>query len=162
MYLSSGFLVLTFLKKRIGTLLWVRKVIWLWSKNVFPAKLYCLERDIGNNELRFQQDGTTNTSRMCIRFLRGIFPRLVSWNCDVNWLARFPDLFDLLRFFLWRYLKPKVFDDIRAIDPVVLHRRMHYFRSNLQDCERQQGANLSNIILENKHIWKLQTELCIE
>jgi hypothetical protein len=129
-----------------------------------PAELHRLGRDIDNNELWFQQDGaTSHTARMCMTLLRRMFPgRLVSRNGDVNWPARSPDL-TCCDFFLWGYLKSKVFVDrphtlqelknnitneIRAIGPDVLHRVMQSFRSRLQECERQEGAHMSNIIFK--------------
>ena len=58
----------------------------------------------------FQQDGATcHTTRLNMEILRQTFPgRLISRFGDVEWPARSPD-FSPLDYFLWGYLKGKVY-----------------------------------------------------
>ena len=66
------------------------------------------EHDLG--DVWFQQDGATaHTARISLAVLRQMFPgRLVSLRGDIGWPARSPDL-SMCDFFLWGYLKDKVF-----------------------------------------------------
>ena len=64
----------------------------------------------GLGDVWFQQDGATaHTARISLNVLRRMFPgRLVSLRDDLGWPARSPDL-SSCDFFLWGYLKEKVF-----------------------------------------------------
>jgi hypothetical protein len=84
----------------------------------------------------FQQDGiTSHTARVTMNLLKDLFPnRPVSRNGDVQWPPRSPDL-SSCDYFLWGYLKSKVFEirpatiqdlkvriqeEVHAITPAVL------------------------------------------
>jgi hypothetical protein len=89
--------------------------------------------------------------------LREIFPgRLVSLRGDVGWPARSPDL-SLCDFFLWGYLKEKVFkhrphtlpelkeriiEDVNAIPSEMCERAVQSFRDRLQQCVAASGRHL--------------------
>jgi len=82
-----------------------------------------LEEMAEEHDLRdvwFQQDGATeHTTRISLAVLQQMFPgRLVSLRGDIGWLARSPDL-STCDFFLWGYLKNKVFKHC----PPPYHRR---------------------------------------
>jgi hypothetical protein len=66
--------------------------------------------NVDTEHVCFQQDGATaHTARRSLGVLREMFPgRLISLRGDVGWLARSPDL-SPCGFFLWGYLKEKVF-----------------------------------------------------
>jgi hypothetical protein len=66
--------------------------------------------DVDTEHMWFQQDGATaHTARCLLGVLREMFPeRLISLRGDMGWPARSPDL-SPCDFFLWEYLKEKVF-----------------------------------------------------
>ena len=66
--------------------------------------------DMDTEDVWFQQDGATaHTARRSLRVLKEMFPgRLISLRGDEEWPARSPDL-SPCDFFLWGYLKEKVF-----------------------------------------------------
>ena len=66
---------------------------------------------IDKNTVWWQQDGaSSHTSNATIRYLRGHFPgRVINKHGDWPWSPRFPDL-TLCDFFLWIYLKHKIWN----------------------------------------------------
>lgn len=127
-----------------------------------PAELQRL--GVENIDLWFQQDGaTSHTARICMAHLRNMFPgRLVSRHGDFNWPARSPDLTSP-DFFLWGYLKARVFnnrprtlrvlkdnitEEIRAINQEMLQRVTDNFQSRLQQCLEKRGGHLKDVIFK--------------
>jgi hypothetical protein len=68
-----------------------------------------------NENTHFQQDGaTSHTARVTMNLLKDLFlNHLISRNGDVQWPPRSPDL-SPCNFFLWGYLKSKVFETCPA------------------------------------------------
>jgi len=106
----------------------------------------------------FQQDGaTSHTARVSMNLLNDLFPNhLISRNGDVQWPPRSPDL-SSCDFFLWGYLKSKVYEtrpesiqdlkvriqeEIRAITPALLRRVSENFRLRLTQCAQNEGGHL--------------------
>ncbi len=69
-----------------------------------------IDRYDPDDETLFQQDGaTSHSANVSMELLRLAFPgRLISRNGNIPWPARSPDL-TAPDFFLWGYLKCKVF-----------------------------------------------------
>ena len=80
----------------------------------------------------------------------------------MEWLARSPDLTPC-DFFLWRYLKEKVFkhhpqsledlkeriqQEINSIPPELTQRVMKNFQEHLQQCVANDGRHMSDIIFK--------------
>jgi hypothetical protein len=97
-------------------------------------------RDIDLTTVWFQQVGATaHTARQTTNILRTVFGHRIISRCgDISWPARSPDL-SACDFFLWGYLKSKVFqtrpaglnklkqrisEEINAISPAMLLRVM--------------------------------------
>jgi len=94
---------------------------------------------------------------------REMFPgRLISLRGAVGWPARSPDL-SPYDFFLWGYLKEKVFkhrprsledlkerirQEIDAIPPEITRRVMKNFRERLQQCVANDGRLMSDMIFK--------------
>ena len=112
----------------------------------------------------FQQDGATaHTAGASMEVVHRMFPQhVISRFGDVAWPPRSPDL-SICDFFLWGYLKGKVYiskprtleelkDSIRreiaAIDNDLLQTVMQDFRKRLQECVRQDGHHLSDVIFK--------------
>ena len=92
-----------------------------------------------------------------------MFPgRLISLRGDVEWPARSPDL-SPCGFFLWGYLKEKVFkhrprsledlkeriqQEIDTILPELTRRVMKNFRERLQQCVANNGRHMSDLIFK--------------
>ncbi|XP_039280434.1 uncharacterized protein LOC120350562 [Nilaparvata lugens] len=117
-----------------------------------------------NEDTYFQQDGaTSHTARVSMDLMRNLFPnRLISRNGDIQWPPRSPDL-SSCDFFLWGYLKSKVFEtrpatiqnlkmritqEIRAITPEVLRRVSENFSSRLRQCVQNDGRHLTGVIFK--------------
>jgi len=93
--------------------------------------------------------------------LKEMFPgRLISLRGDVGWPAWSPDL-SPCDFFLWGYLKKKVFkhrprslEDLKerirhsAIPPEITRRVMKNFRERLQQCVANDGRHMSDMIFK--------------
>ena len=64
-----------------------------------------------NENTLFQQDGaTSHSARISLNAVNALFPgRVISRNGDITWPPRSPDL-TACDFFLWGYLKAKVFE----------------------------------------------------
>ncbi|XP_035210744.1 uncharacterized protein LOC118185035 [Stegodyphus dumicola] len=112
----------------------------------------------------FQKDGaTSHTARQSMEAVRQLFGRLIiSRNGDIEWPARSPDL-SVCDFFLWRYLKGKVYrtrpaiihelkenieKEITAIPQDLLHHAFQSFHNRLLECERRMGEHLSDVIFK--------------
>ena len=123
-----------------------------------------LQRFPANENTHFQQDGaTSHTARISMNILRGLFPnRLISRYGDIHWPARSPDL-SSCDYFLWGYLKSKVFEarpatiqelkeriqaEIHAITPAVLRRVSENFRTRLTQCVQNKGRHFPDIIFK--------------
>ena len=120
--------------------------------------------DVDAEHVWFQQDGATaHTARRSLGVLREMFPgRLISLRGDVEWPARSPDL-SPCDFFLWGYLKEKVFkhrprsledlkerirQEIDAIPPEITRRVMKNFRERLKQCVANDGRHMSDMIFK--------------
>lgn len=120
------------------------------------------EMNVAN--LYFQQDGATcHTTRPNMEILRQKFPgRVISRYGDVEWPARSPDL-SPLDFFLWGYLKGRIYRDnpiditqlkaaieteIRSIGQEMLIRAMDNLRHRAEICVRSGGQHLKDIIFK--------------
>lgn len=118
------------------------------------------EMNVAN--LYFQQDGATcHTTRPNMEILRQKFPgRVISRYGDVEWPARSPDL-SPLDFFLWGYLKGRIYRDnpiditqlkaaieteIRSIGQEMLIRAMDNLRHRAEICVRSRGRHFKDII----------------
>ena len=98
--------------------------------------------------------------------LREMFPRhLISLRGDIGWPARSPDLNPCDSFFLWGYLKSKVYsyrpqsiehlkDAIRQEITTIPHgmtRRVRgNFRERLWQCDDNNGSHLTDLIFKTK------------
>lgn len=117
-----------------------------------------------NENTYFQQDGaTSHTARVSMDLLRNLFPnRLISRNGDIQWPPRSPDL-SSCDYFLWGYLKSKVFEnrprtvqdlkfrigqEVRAITPAILRRVSENFRMRLRQCVQNGGRHLTGVIFK--------------
>ena len=113
------------------------------------------------DDVWFQQDGAT--ARRSLRVLREMFRgHLISLRGDVERPARSPDL-SPCDFFLWGYLKEKVFkhrprsledlkeriqQEIDSIPPELTRRVMKNFRERLQQCVANDGRHMSDLIFK--------------
>ena len=95
--------------------------------------------------------------------LREMFPgHVISLRGDVGWPARSPD-FAPCDFFLWGYLKTKVFEhhprtieelkaairqEIARISPQITARVMETFRNQLRMCIEKNSRHLDSVILK--------------
>uniref|UniRef100_A0A8C5LJP9 DUF4817 domain-containing protein n=1 Tax=Leptobrachium leishanense TaxID=445787 RepID=A0A8C5LJP9_9ANUR len=117
-----------------------------------------------NNETLFQQDGaTSHTARVSMSVLNNVFPnRVISRNGAISWPLRSPDL-TVCDFFLWGYLKSKVFEqrpptlgelkrrirlEIERIPQRMLRDAMGCFRNRLQECLNREGHHLTGVIFK--------------
>jgi len=117
--------------------------------------------DVDTEHVWFQQGGATaHTARGSLGVLREMFPgRLISLRGDVGWPVRSPYL-SPCDFFLWGYLKEKVFkhrprsledlkerirQEIDAIPPEITRRVMKNFRERLQQCVANDGRHISDM-----------------
>jgi len=114
----------------------------------------------------FQQDGATcHTANETMTLLRKHFGnRIISQNSEISWPPRSPDL-ACCDFFLWGFLKSKVYVDkprdlehlltniqreIRAITPATCQKVIANFKKRLENCVKNRGGHLSNIIFKTK------------
>lgn len=120
------------------------------------------EQDLG--DIWFQQDGATaHTAIISMTKLREMFPaRLVSLRGDLGWPARSPDL-SICDFFLWGYLKEKVFkhrphtleelktrirEEIATIPVDMCQKAVESFRNRLHQCIAAEGHHLADVIFK--------------
>lgn len=118
-----------------------------------------------NENTLFQQDGaTSHTARISMNAMSALFPgRVVSRNGDIAWPPRSPDL-TVCDFFLWGYLKTKVFGndpartipalkqrirvEIAAIPVDMLRRIMQNFQARLHECIGVNGGHLADVVFK--------------
>lgn len=110
----------------------------------------------------FQQDGATpHTTKASLAVCNEMFPgKVISLRGDIEWPPRSPDL-SPLDFFLWGYLKGKVYGDnpknidhlkknirreIKKIPTAVLRRVIHSFNKRLLECKERNGQHLKDVI----------------
>jgi len=115
-------------------------------------------------ETWFQQDGSTShTARQSMEAVRELFGnRVISRFGSVPWPPRSPDL-SVCDFFLWGYLKNKVYttrlrtldelkqriqDEIHSIPAEMLQRSMRNLNSRFQECIRTGGRHLKDVIFK--------------
>lgn len=115
-----------------------------------------------NQNTWFQQDGATaHTANLSMQVVQRMFPeKVISKNGDINWPPRSPDL-TVMDFFLWGFLKAKVYteipanlnqlkqrirDEIRAIPQELCVRVFAHFRECLAETVRVGGQHLDGII----------------
>ena len=118
--------------------------------------------DLNREKIWFQQDGATpHTARETMDVLKEMFPhRIISRFGDVPWPPRSPDL-SALDFFLWGYLKEKVYNDnpntlqeikliiiqeISRITPEVLRKVMDNVIERVHSCLNNFGRHLKDVI----------------
>lgn len=133
-------------------------------QNFLQPRMEEIVEEEGLGDLWFQQDGATaHTARNSLNVLREMFPgHLVSLRGDVGWPARSPDL-SICDFFLWGYLKEKVFkhrphtipelrerirEEVNAIPLDMCQRAIQNFRERLQQCIAANGRHLKDIIFK--------------
>ena len=119
-------------------------------------------RDLNREEQWLQQDGATpHTSNSSLAWLLNKFgERLISRRCDVEWAPHSPDL-NPLDFFLWGYLKDRVYvnsprtipelkkeiaNKIRAISHVQVNNVMDCFVKRIRACHQRGGAHIEHIL----------------
>jgi len=119
-------------------------------------------RRLNRFRIWFQQDGATaHTSREAMAELRRLFPgKLLSHRGDVPWPACSPDL-STCDFFLWGYLKGKLYVDkprdipqlknaieteLRAIPHRKCEQVFTNFSLRLNECVKNQGRHLNDVI----------------
>lgn len=122
------------------------------------------EFDGYNDQTWFQQDGATaHTAQVSMEAVRALFPgKLISKFGDKNWPPRSPDLTPM-DFFLWGYLKSKVYatnpatldalrqrieEEIAAIPAEMCSRVFQNLRVRLEECLQRNGHHLDNIIFK--------------
>lgn len=132
--------------------------------NFFEPQLEELMEETNMGDIWFQQDGATaHTARVSMTKLRQMFPtHLVSLRGDLRWPARSPDL-SICDFFLWGYLKEKVFkhrphtleelkdrirEEIGAIPVEMCQNAVENFRNRLHQCIAAGGHHLSDVIFK--------------
>lgn len=110
----------------------------------------------------FQQDGaTSHTSNTAMPVIRQLFPnKVISKRGDISWPPRSPDLTPM-DFFLWGYLKAKVYDsnprsindlkenirrEMASISAVTCRAVIDNFRRRLQECRDCNGLHLDDVI----------------
>jgi len=112
-----------------------------------------------NDETFFQQDGaTSHTAQVSMNIVNRLFPNhVISKNGDIEWPSRSPDL-TTCDFFLWGYLKSKVYQDnpprtiealkerirqeVVQIPLAMLRKVMSQFEVRLEECVRLNGRHL--------------------
>lgn len=117
-----------------------------------------------NQRSWFQQDGATcHTSNDSLSAVREIFgKKVISKRGDINWPPRSPDL-SPMDFFLWGYLKSKVFDtnpvsteelkerireEMQNISQNTCNAVIANFRSRLQQCQNNGGLHMDDVIFK--------------
>lgn len=117
-----------------------------------------------NTRTWFQQDGATaHTSNTAMPVVRQLFPsKVISRRGDIAWPPRSPDLTPM-DFFLWGYLKSKVYEtnprsidvlkenirrEMASITEVTCRAVMDNFRRRLQECRDRNGLHLDDVIFK--------------
>ncbi|XP_023312530.1 uncharacterized protein LOC111692677 [Anoplophora glabripennis] len=129
-----------------------------------PAVLYPndVDPDLPNNTIWYQQDGATPHFAVIVRdYLNQIFAnRWIGPRGTIEWPPRSPDLTPL-DYFLWGYLKSKVYfnrpntieelkdrirNEIRAIQPDILHKVLQEFQWRMGYCQEVNGGHFENFL----------------
>lgn len=130
-----------------------------------PLILQILEdnqNEFGNLEITFQQDGAPAHYYFAVRrYLDEEYPgRWIGRRGPVEWPARSPDLTPL-DFFLWGYLKSKVYstapdsidvlkqrivEECRAISPDTFYRVRQEFNNRMFYCQEVDGAHFEQLL----------------
>lgn len=149
-------------ENRTVTVTSARYVVML--ETYLQHRLEEMAEDHNLEDVWFQQDGATaHTARISLGVLKQMFPgRLVSLRGDIGWPARSPDL-SMCDFFLWGYLKDKVFrhrphiiedlkqkitEEVEAIPVETCRKSYESFRDRLQQCIDADGRHLGDIIFK--------------
>lgn len=118
--------------------------------------------DVPNNFLWYQQDGAPpHYSRPVRVYLDTVFPeRWIGRRGPVEWPVSSPDLTPL-GYFLWGYLKCKVYinrpnnienlknrirDEMRSIEPYVVHNVLDEFKDRLGYCQAVGGDHFEHLL----------------
>ncbi|XP_014467255.1 PREDICTED: uncharacterized protein LOC106740582 [Dinoponera quadriceps] len=140
------------------------KTIKRWVSSLEETGSTELSEQTNLGEIWFQQDGATaHTARISMAKLRQMFPtRLVSLRGDLGWPARSPDL-SICDFFLWGYLKEKVFkhrphtlqelkrriiEEVNAIPIQMCQNAARSFQNRLHQCIATGGRHLADIVFK--------------
>lgn len=118
-----------------------------------------------DNEIFFQQDGaTSHTARVSMNIVNQLFSNhVISRNGDIAWPSRSPDL-TACDFFLWGYLKSKVYQDnpprtiealkerirqeVGQIPLAMLRNVMSHFKDRLEECVHLNVRHLTGVIFK--------------
>lgn len=120
------------------------------------------EPDIPNNSLWYQQDGApVHYTRSVREYLDTVFPgKWIGRRGPIEWPARSPDLTPL-DYFLWGYLKSKVYfnrpnnidelkarirHEVRLIQPQVIHNVLEEFKDRLAYCQEVGGGQFQHLL----------------
>lgn len=120
-----------------------------------------VEADVPNRNIWFQQDGAPpHFARPVREYLDEVFPgRWIGRRGPIEWPARSPDLTPL-DFFLWGYLKSKVFKtkpanvevlkerithECRLISPEIIRNVQNEFHCRLRYCQRVNGQHFEHL-----------------
>ncbi|CAH1099404.1 unnamed protein product [Psylliodes chrysocephalus] len=145
--------------------LWLQNLMHRIFGNLCPSENKpheVVEHDMG--DYWFQQDGATcHRARLTMDLLRTTFPnRLISKYDNFDWPAHSPDL-TAPDFFLWGYLKGKVYADkpatlqqlkvnipreIAAIQPETFQKAMENAEKRADLCEASGGGHLADVIFK--------------
>ncbi|KAJ4446655.1 hypothetical protein ANN_13352 [Periplaneta americana] len=126
-------------------------------------ELYCVFEEYVpfNHDSHVLRDGaTSHTARISMDAVNALFPgRVISRKGDIAWPPRSPDL-TIWDFFLWGYLKTKVFggnppriipalkqrirEEVAAIPVNMLGGVMQQFVARLEECVRLNGGHLAD------------------
>lgn len=123
------------------------------------------EMGLDMESLWFQQDGATaHTARSSLKQVREMFPgHVISRFGDVHWPARSPDL-SICDFFLWGYLKSRVYRDnprtieqlkssirheIRNVSNEMLRNSVNSFQRRLRLCIQEDGRHLTDVLFHS-------------
>lgn len=127
--------------------------------NLFPNPV---DANVPNRDIWFQQDGAPpHFARPVREYLDVVFPgRWIGRRGPIEWPPRSPDL-NPLDFFLWGYLKSKVFknkpanvedlkarirNECRLISPQVIRNVQNEFRSRLGYCQIVNGQHYEHLL----------------
>ena len=114
------------------------------------------------NRAWLQQDGaSSHTAKVSLDWLAQNFgKRVISLKAKLEWAPHSPDL-SPLDFFLWGYLKSRVYnpkpasleelklrisEEMKAIQPSVCHSVMENFAKRLRHCFARDGGHLEHVL----------------
>ncbi len=112
-----------------------REYLRIIRYNVIQREFAAL--DINQENVWWQQDGApAHTSNQTMQYLHGRFPgKVISKRGDFLWPPRSPDL-AILDFFLWGYLKTKIWDVQRNMQPTTIDQLKNAIRRQCRDIPR--------------------------